>query len=138
MDALAESGSPPLRDRLAVALPVAMKRRDRVAVAALRSALAAIADAEAVPHDAADAAPRADSEHVAAGAAGLGAAEVARLALTEADVIRVVAGEVAERERAAVEYEDLGRHEAAGRLRAEADALRAVLAADEVGDGPAA
>jgi uncharacterized protein YqeY len=37
-----------LRERLSRALPVAMKARDRVAVAALRSALAAIANAEAV------------------------------------------------------------------------------------------
>jgi uncharacterized protein len=37
-----------LRERLSRALPAAMKARDRVAVAALRSALAAIANAEAV------------------------------------------------------------------------------------------
>jgi uncharacterized protein len=37
-----------LRERLSGALPAAMKARDRVAVAALRSALAAIANAEAV------------------------------------------------------------------------------------------
>jgi uncharacterized protein len=37
-----------LRERLSRALPVAMKARDRVAVAALRSALSAIANAEAV------------------------------------------------------------------------------------------
>ena len=41
-------GAENLRERLSRALPVAMKARDRVAVAALRSALAAIANAEAV------------------------------------------------------------------------------------------
>ena len=41
-------GGENLRERLSGALPVAMKARDRVAVAALRSALAAIANAEAV------------------------------------------------------------------------------------------
>ena len=40
-----------VRARLSAALPVAMKARDRVAVAALRSALAAVANAEAVPVD---------------------------------------------------------------------------------------
>lgn len=126
MDAQAEPRSPALRDRLAGALPAAMKRRDRVAVTALRAALAAIADAEAVPVPS-DATPRVASEHVAAGAAGLGAAEVARLALTEADVVHVVTAEVGDRERTAAEYEGLGQHERADRLRAEARVLRAAL-----------
>jgi uncharacterized protein len=45
---MTDSGADNLRQRLSRALPVAMKARDRVAVAALRSALAAIANAEAV------------------------------------------------------------------------------------------
>ena len=45
---MTDSGADDLRQRLSRALPVAMKARDRVAVAALRSALAAIANAEAV------------------------------------------------------------------------------------------
>jgi uncharacterized protein YqeY len=45
---MTDSGAENLRERLGRALPAAMKARDRVAVAALRSALAAIANAEAV------------------------------------------------------------------------------------------
>jgi hypothetical protein len=40
--------SRPLRERLRAELPAAMKRRDRTAAAALRSALGAIDNAEAV------------------------------------------------------------------------------------------
>ena len=45
---MTDSGTENLRERLSRALPVAMKARDRVAVGVLRSALAAIANAEAV------------------------------------------------------------------------------------------
>ena len=45
-----------LRARLADALPAAMRARARVAVSALRSALAAVATAEAVPAHSAPAA----------------------------------------------------------------------------------
>jgi uncharacterized protein len=45
---MTDSGAENLRERLSRALPVAMKARDRVAVGVLRSALAAIANAEAV------------------------------------------------------------------------------------------
>ena len=107
-----------------------MKERDTVAVAALRSALAEIANAEAL--DATDAvikaaAPAAASEHVAGAAVGLGAAEVERRALTEAETIAVVAADAAEREHAADEYDRAGRSSQAGRLRAEARALRSVI-----------
>ncbi len=64
-----------IRDRIAVALLRAMKERDTVAVAALRSALAEIANAEAVPFTG-DGAPVTGSQHVAGAAAGLRAVEV--------------------------------------------------------------
>ena len=83
-----------LRDRMAAALTAAMKARDRVAVAALRSALARVANAEAVHIDTV---PRAGALHDAA--VGAGAADAPRRELTEADVREVVEAEVAEHER---------------------------------------
>jgi hypothetical protein len=69
--------------RLRRALREAMRARGMVAVSALRSALAAIANAEAVPvRD--GGAPSSSSPHVAAAAASPGAAEAQRRDLTEA------------------------------------------------------
>ncbi|MVU76605.1 hypothetical protein GPX89_05020 [Nocardia sp. ET3-3] len=108
----------PLRDRLRTALPAAMKARDRAATAALRSALAAIDNAEAV-----------DGSEIRAGAiensaVGLGTAEVARRELTEADVAAIVRAEIDDRLTAAKEYETLpGGFDRAAALRAEAAAL---------------
>lgn len=114
----------PLRDRLRAAVPAAMKARDRRSVSALRSALAAIDNAEAVGiHDMHD---------VRAGAielspVGPGAAEVARRELTEAEVAAIVRGEVEERRAAAATYETAGRGDKAAELTAEADVLTAHL-----------
>ena len=117
--------SVPLRQRLRDALPAAMKARDRVAVTALRATLAAIENAEAV-HD-----PVADQRNLAIERTpvGVGAAEVERLVLTEAQVAHIVRAEVADREAAARDYERAGRSERAGQLRGEAGALAAFLAA---------
>ncbi|MEV6768132.1 hypothetical protein AB0N05_05805 [Nocardia sp. NPDC051030] len=112
------TGVRPLRDRLRAALPVAMKARDRSATAALRSALGAIDNAEAV-----------DASDVRAGAieaspVGLGAAELSRRELTESDIEAVVRTEIDERLRAATEYATLnGGADRAESLRAEAAAL---------------
>lgn len=120
-----DSARPPVRDRLAAALPRAMKQRDRVAVAALRSALAEIANAEAVPAD--DGGAAGASEHVAGAAAGLRAAEAERRFLTDADVIGIVRAEADERDQAALRFDEAGRTDHADRLREEADVLRSVL-----------
>jgi uncharacterized protein YqeY len=111
-----------VRERLSAALPTAMKARDRVAVAAVRSALAAVANAEAVP---VESMPRAGAVEDAA--IGAGAADAPRRVLTEDDVRRVVATEVEDRVGAAAELGALGRVDEAARLTAEADVLRAVL-----------
>jgi len=117
------SSEPSLRHRLRQALPAAMKAGDRVAVAALRSTLAAIDNAGAV-----DRAPSVDQtlaiERIPVGA---GAAEVPRRVLTEAQVEHIVRAELAEREAAAREYERAGRSEQAERLRHEAGVLAAHL-----------
>jgi len=98
-----------LRDDLTAAL----KARDRVAATALRSALAAIENAEAVP---------------ARLTGGTGdATEVERRLLTEADVRSIVEQEVRERAVAGQEYERIGRDDLAERLRAEAEVLSRAL-----------
>ena len=140
-----------LRERLSRALPAAMKARDRVAVAALRSALAAIANAEAVDPSRAsppaarspDPGPSAEppdprtGHQEAAGpggdppfagtVAGVGATEMERRGLTGEQVEEVVRAEIAERETAAAGYEHTGQLEHAERLRGEAKVLRSHL-----------
>lgn len=113
---------PPLAERLAAALPAAMRARDSVAVSALRSAVAALGNAEAVPVDAAP--PAGALEHARVGA---GAADVPRRELDEAEVHAVVRAEVTSRDEAADRLAGHGRHEQADRLRAEAQVLRGHL-----------
>ncbi|MFE3029661.1 GatB/YqeY domain-containing protein [Nocardia tengchongensis] len=114
-----------LRARLRVALPMAMKARDRDATAALRSALGAIDNAEAV-----------DGSEVRAGAiensaVGLGASELPRRDLTESDIAAIVRAEIDDRLSAAGEYEALpGGADRAAALRAEATVLSAHLTVD--------
>ncbi|MEV0060165.1 hypothetical protein [Nocardia sp. NPDC050718] len=110
-----------LRERLRAALKPAMKARDRSAVSALRSALSAIDNAEAV--DAGDAKAGA----LEASAVGLGTAEARRRDLTEADITQIVHREIDERRTAAAEYDRLGAAERRDTLTAEADALAALL-----------
>jgi hypothetical protein len=59
---------------------------------------------------------------------GVGAAEVERRVLTEAQVEHIVRAEMAEREAAARDYDRAGRPEHAERLRYEAGVLSAHLA----------
>ncbi len=103
-------------------LAAAMKRRDAVAVAALRSALAAIDNAETTD---VSRAPRPGQGHapVASTVAGLGAGEVERRQLTEVDLEDIVRRGVRERLAAAAEYQHTGHPDHAERLRREADVL---------------
>lgn len=118
----------PLVLALQAALPQALRSRDADAASAVRTALGAISNAEAVP--VADGGPtRASSEHVAGAALGLGAAEAARRELSPAEVRTIVEGEVRERLDAAEEAERGGATAYAERLRREAAALRSVLEA---------
>lgn len=132
-----------LRDRLRRALPAAMKARDRPAVTALRSALAAIDNAEAFDPDEAlpegvydvlepagwePADPDADDVDAAhpgfAGTiAGVGATEVERRSLTPKQVEGIVRAEIETREVAATVLEGVGKHEHAERVRAEMKVL---------------
>lgn len=100
-----------LRDSLHAAVPAAMKARDRRTVSALRSALAAIANAEAV-----EVGGEVLAGAIEASPVGVGAAEVARRVLSEADVAAIVRAEIAERRAAADAYGGRARR-AGGRTR---------------------
>jgi uncharacterized protein len=120
------------RQRLQLALREALRARDTVATSALRSALAAIDNASAVP---AAPAPAAGTEgpHFARAVAGLGAGEAQRHSLTEAEAEQIVWAEVAERQAAARGYDQTGHADQAGRLRQEAQVLLSVI--DAAGHG---
>ena len=112
-----------VRQRLRESLRVAISSRDEIAVAALRSALSAVDNAEAVDRSHAPA----PTEVIGDVRLGVGAGEVARRELTAEDVLEVVRVEVTDRTAAAAEYERLGRVEQASRLKAEAKALLSFL-----------
>jgi uncharacterized protein YqeY len=112
-----------LRDRLRAALRSAMLAKDAAAVGALRSALAALDNAEAV-----DAAPSsgptvATHPRLAGTTVGVGAAEVERRSLSEDEQRAVLQAEVDERLAAAAQSDLGGRPDRAERLRAEAAVL---------------
>lgn len=115
-----------VRERMRVALREAMKARDKAAVSALRTTLAAIDDAEAVDAGSVDVSVAAHSD-IAGSAAGVGATEVQRSELTSAQVSDVIRAAVAERQVAADSYEQAGRSDAAQRLRREVEVLQAIL-----------
>lgn len=102
-----------------------MKRRDSTAVAACRSALAAVDNAEAVDLSEAS---QTQPGVIAGGVTGLGAGDVARRALAEHRVVEILLAQVAGWQASAADYERSGHHDEAKRLRAEAELLSEVLA----------
>lgn len=120
-----------LRALLRADLVTAMKARRREAVSALRTALAAIDNAEAVTAPADTGAL--DGEHVAGASPGVGSTEAPRRTLTAHELHGLLHAQVAERRTEAGRYTDHGRHDAAERLRAEADVLAAYLPAGPAG-----
>jgi hypothetical protein len=121
------------RPRVRDALLTARKNRDAVRTAALRSALSAIDNAGAVPTATLGSATPVDiypdalsSGPIAGAVVGLGAAEVARRELSDAQIRTLVQAEIDERLAAAKEIE--GSHiERADTLRAEATVLTDLL-----------
>jgi uncharacterized protein len=103
-----------------------LRARDTVATSALRSALAAIDNAGAVPAAPAPAVGT-GGPHVAGVMTGLGAAEAERRSLSEADVEEIVRAEIAERQAAARDYDRSGHAEQADRLRREAQVLSGMI-----------
>lgn len=118
-----------VRVRLRRALREALRARDTVAVPALRSALSAIANAEAVGPGP-EVAAGAGNAFFAGSVAGPGAAEARRRCLSAAEVDQILRAEVSERELAAREYERGGHADQADRLRSEARALTSALAGE--------
>jgi hypothetical protein len=120
-----------IRAGLELELRAAIKARDTVAVSALRSVLAAIGNAEAVPQPTGPTttttAASAASQHVAGGATGLGATEADRKTLTGDETAALVRNEIAERQAAARQYEDAGHQERAARLLREVRVIQAAL-----------
>jgi uncharacterized protein YqeY len=102
----------PLRQALRRALLTAMKARDEVAVPALRATLAAIDNAESVAHPAAANAGALEQSPV-----GVGATEVARRTLSEAEVADIVRAEMADLEAAARDYDRAAQPDRATALR---------------------
>ena len=112
-----------LRRRLGESLRAALNARDGVAAAALRSAMSALDNAEAV-----DRSQSLRTQGIVGEVRlGVGAGEVPRRELSTQDVLEVVRGEVEDGTRAAAEYERLGRADQAIRLQAEATALESFL-----------
>ena len=114
-----------LRTRLRRRLSTAVRDQDRPAVSALRSALAALDNAEAVQPDE-DFQPEV-SQHVAGGVAGLGAAEVERRVLDAESQRAIVKAEIESTLTAATTYEQHGQSARAAELRLGAEVLAAVL-----------
>ncbi|MFN8145861.1 MAG: hypothetical protein U0R76_00235 [Candidatus Nanopelagicales bacterium] len=116
-----------LEQALRSALVPAMRAKDEAAVSALRSALSAVANGQAVDVRDVDLRGTEQSEHVAGALVGVGAAEVERRTLSEGDARSIVEAERWSRESDASTYEQHGQPERAARLRAEADVLAGVL-----------
>jgi uncharacterized protein len=98
-----------LRTRLTEDLRTAMKERDGVRVSAMRSLIAALDNAAAVPIDDAQVAG--------------GSSEVPRKTLSEDDLLQVLALEMAERRNAALALEKHGCYEEAAVVRGELEII---------------
>lgn len=108
-----------LRVRMRQALPEAMRARDKAAVSALRTTLAALDNAEAVPVDAAEMrGPALEQSPV-----GAGATEAVRRELSECGVADIVRAEATERLDAAARLTAPAHADRVARLRAEAAVL---------------
>ena len=114
-----------LRTQLRRQLSTAVREHDRPAVSALRSAMAALDNAEAVQPG--EGFQPEVSQHVAGGVAGLGAAEVERQVLDAESQRAIVKAEIESRLTAATTYEQHGQSARAAELRLGADVLAAVL-----------
>jgi uncharacterized protein YqeY len=111
-----------MRSRMRQDMTAALKDRDEVTVAALRSAIAAIDNAEALDTSA-NTARDTGSQHIAGATAGVGSSDVERRILSDAEVQGIIRRQVEERREAADQYVKLGREDQAMRLRREAGVL---------------
>ena len=121
----ADSGEAP-RAALRRGLTAALKTRDSDALAALRTALAAIDNAEAVPAPATNS--PITSAHVAGSRGGVGSTEAVRRQLSASELHAILRSQIDEHSREAGRYEALGHAAAAERLRRQASTLATYLA----------
>jgi hypothetical protein len=98
-----------------------MKAQRREEMAALRTLIAAIDNAEAIGDVASSSPP--SSAHVAGAVPGFAAADAARRTLSERDLQRIIEAELWERDAQAERLTLLGRSDDASRLRLEADVI---------------
>jgi hypothetical protein len=104
-----------LRAKMRADLTAAIRGRDRLAIATLRSFLAAIDSAEAIPED------------EAANLRAAGRVEAPRRDLTAEGLARLLEADIRERQAAAEQYRRLGRDEKARDLLAGAELLATYL-----------
>jgi uncharacterized protein len=121
-----------LRRPLRQQLGRAVREHDRIAVGALRDAIAALDNAEAVESDQDAVIP--SSEYVAGGVVGVGAAEAQRRVLDSESQRAIVRADVEARLAAAATYEQHGQSTRASELRSGAEVLHAVLDAGDSGE----
>lgn len=105
-------------------LDTALKARDRTAISALRAALGALDNAEAADPAAA---PPMESGVIAGGVAGLGAGEVARRELSDAEQRDLLCAEVTKWRAVAEQFERAGRPDDAQQQHAQADVVTRLL-----------
>lgn len=117
--------SSPVRLALRQRLTRALRERDKPISSAMRSAIAALENAEAVP--ASQGVVPATSSHVAGAAVGVGATEAERLGLDEATESAILRAEVDGLLEAALEYEALGHGDRAVEARTAAHELSTVV-----------
>jgi len=121
-----------LRSQLRRHLCTAARDRDRIAVAALREAIAALDNADAIQPDR-DLQAEA-GEYVAGGVVGLGAAEAERRILDAEAERAIVSAEIETRLAAAVIYDQHGESARSADLRLGAEVLLAALDAMKASD----
>lgn len=115
-----------LPQRLRDDLTTALRARDRRTIRVLRTALAAIANAEARPHVAEPLSLHSESP-IAGATSGLAATEVDRRELGDAEIRAILAAERDERLTSAGDLAAHGAHEPAEELRTEAALLDGYL-----------
>lgn len=120
-----DTGPQALRDALRRDLTRSMKAREPDAVSALRTAIAAIDNAEAVPPP--DESPATTSGHIAGARAGVGAAEANRRNLSLSQQQAILRDQITAYKAEADRYDALGQQDAATRLRTQARLLSAYL-----------
>jgi hypothetical protein len=111
-----------LRARLRRDLRDAMKAQRQDEMAALRTLIGAIDNAESVEESPTTRTPT-PSEHVAGALRGLGVTDAVRRQLSERELQRIIENELWERDAQAERLTLLGRADDASRLRVEADVI---------------